>query len=288
MKSSGGSSARWRSNALPALGVLAGILLSACATAPSNGSGGQPMAAPPADTPGIANAGTAHASADQANAGTGNAGTGNASADKADAASANSDRGAAAPAADAARAPADDASSAKHTHSNENAGESGTSPACTCAAPAPRPKRKLKPKREPKQAPPQLPTAPSVVETPRGRVIDAKVAAMNVPVMSILGRRVQGPTGEDMGRVVDVLADDSGRVRVAIIDFGGFLGVGARRIAVDWPLLRFIPNGHDPALLLSLSVEKLRAAPEYKDNPRPQILEEPAAATAAPAADGKK
>jgi hypothetical protein len=89
-----------------------------------------------------------------------------------------------------------------------------------------------------------------------------------------------------MGRVVDVLADDGGRVRVAIIDFGGFLGVGARRIAVDWPLLRFIPNGHEPALELSLSVEKLRAAPEYKDNPRPQILAEPAGAP--PAADGNK
>jgi hypothetical protein len=103
--------------------------------------------------------------------------------------------------------------------------------------------------------------------------------------MSILGKKVQSPKGDDLGRVVDVLADSGGRVRVAIIDFGGFLGVGDRKIAVDWPLLRFNPDRGDPSLLLSLSREKLKAAPEYKDNPRPQTLmvPEPAAAPAAPA-----
>jgi hypothetical protein len=105
--------------------------------------------------------------------------------------------------------------------------------------------------------------------------------------MSILGKKVQSPKGDDLGRVVDVLADSGGRVRVAIIDFGGFLGVGDRKIAVDWPLLRFNPDRSDPSLLLSLSREKLKAAPEYKDDPRPKTLmvPEPAAApAAAPAA----
>jgi hypothetical protein len=105
--------------------------------------------------------------------------------------------------------------------------------------------------------------------------------------MSILGKRVQDAKGDDLGRVVDVLADASGRVRIAIIDFGGFLGVGDRRIAVDWPLLRFNPDRRDPSLLLSLSREKLKTAPEYKDDPRPQTLMEPTVqgpASPAPAA----
>ena len=42
-----------------------------------------------------------------------------------------------------------------------------------------------------------------------------------------------------MGRIVDVLVDRSGEVRAAIIDFGGFLGVGSRKIAVDWDALHF-------------------------------------------------
>jgi len=116
-----------------------------------------------------------------------------------------------------------------------------------------------------------------VTETPPGGVINAVVKPMSVSVMSILGKKVKGAQGEDLGRVVDVLADASGRVRIAIIDFGGFLGVGNHRIAVDWPLLRFNPDGNDPSLLLSLSPEKLKTAPEYKDNPRPQTLMEPEA-----------
>ena len=44
-----------------------------------------------------------------------------------------------------------------------------------------------------------------------------------------------------MGRIVDVLVDRSGQVRAAIIDFGGFLGVGSRKIAVDWNALHFPP-----------------------------------------------
>jgi hypothetical protein len=148
------------------------------------------------------------------------------------------------------------------------------------------PKIKPKPKPMPKRAPPPQPPAPQVAETPPDGIIDARVAPLPVSVMSILGKKVQSPKGDDLGRVVDVLADSGGRVRVAIIDFGGFLGVGDRKIAVDWPLLRFNPDRSDPSLLLSLSREKLKAAPEYKDDPRPKTLmvPEPAAAPPAPTA----
>jgi len=54
---------------------------------------------------------------------------------------------------------------------------------------------------------------------------------------SILGKSVKGAAGEDMGRVVDILVDADGQPRAAVIDFGGFLGVGSRKIAVDWHLV---------------------------------------------------
>jgi len=147
------------------------------------------------------------------------------------------------------------------------------------------PKIKPKPKPMPKRAPPPQPPAPQVAEVSPDGIVDARVEPLPVSVMSILGKKVQSPKGDDLGRVVDVLADSGGRVRVAIIDFGGFLGVGDRKIAVDWPLLRFNPDRSDPSLLLSLSRDKLKAAPEYKDDPRPQTLmvPEPAAVPAPPA-----
>jgi PRC-barrel domain protein len=143
------------------------------------------------------------------------------------------------------------------------------------------PKIKIKPKPAPKKTPPPpQPPAPPAAEPPPDGIVDARVEPLPVPVTSILGKKVQSPKGDDLGRVVDVLADSSGRVRVAIIDFGGFLGVGNRKIAVDWPLLRFSPDQRDSPLLLSLSRDKLKSAPEYKDNSRPQTLMEPAPAEA--------
>jgi hypothetical protein len=169
---------------------------------------------------------------------------------------------------------------------DKSADTAAAQPPCSCMDQKSKAKRRHRSKSVRKEAPPQLPTAPTVADTPPGGVVDAHVERMNVAVMSILGKRVKGAKGEDLGRVVDVLADASGRVRIAVIDFGGFLGVGNHRIAVDWPLLRFNPDDNDPSLLLSLSPEKLRTAPEYKDNPRPQTLMEvtPPVPTTAPTA----
>ena len=60
---------------------------------------------------------------------------------------------------------------------------------------------------------------------------------------SILGKEVRSSADENMGRIVDVIVDREGRVRAAVIDFGGFLGVGSRKIAVDWSALRFDLDG---------------------------------------------
>ena len=65
----------------------------------------------------------------------------------------------------------------------------------------------------------------------------------NHDVEGILGREVLSAANENMGRIVDVIVDRSGQVRAAIIDFGGFLGVGSRKIAVDWNALHFPPPG---------------------------------------------
>jgi len=50
---------------------------------------------------------------------------------------------------------------------------------------------------------------------------------------SVLGKEVRNGAGENLGRIVDVLIDQGGQVRAVAIDFGGFLGVGARRLVVD-------------------------------------------------------
>jgi hypothetical protein len=82
----------------------------------------------------------------------------------------------------------------------------------------------------------------------------------------VLGRDVRSPTNEDMGRIVDVIVDRTGTVRAAVIDFGGFLGVGSRKIVVDWNALHFgqVANKSD-SITLDLTKEQVMAAPEYKE-----------------------
>jgi len=85
-------------------------------------------------------------------------------------------------------------------------------------------------------------------------------------VQSVLGKEVRSAANEDMGRIVDVIVDSAGQVRAAIIDFGGFLGVGSRKIAVDWNALHFhTASDNQDLVTLELTRDQVKAAPEYKD-----------------------
>lgn len=80
-------------------------------------------------------------------------------------------------------------------------------------------------------------------------------------VRAVLGSAVRSSADEDMGRVVDVIVDRAGTARAAVIDFGGFLGVGSRKIAIDWNAMRFIGLNH---ITLDLTRDQVKAAPEYQ------------------------
>jgi PRC-barrel domain len=109
------------------------------------------------------------------------------------------------------------------------------------------------------QPPNQAPSAPSREPT--------ETVFNNHEVQGILGKEVRSTADEDMGRVVDVIVDRiSGQVRAAIIDFGGFLGVGSRKIAVAWDALHFPPKAKVERIALELTRDQVRAAPEYKED----------------------
>jgi hypothetical protein len=79
----------------------------------------------------------------------------------------------------------------------------------------------------------------------------------------ILGAKVQGPAGEAMGLVVDVIIGRDGQPDALVIDFGGFLGVGTRKIAIDWRLVHFRPGAKEAPVTIEVSRDDLQAAPEF-------------------------
>ena len=81
---------------------------------------------------------------------------------------------------------------------------------------------------------------------------------------SVLGREVRTEGDRDLGRIIDVLADPEGRVRAVVIEFGGFLGIGTRKIAVDWTALHFDAASPHSFWLVDVRRDEVRAAPEYK------------------------
>ena len=79
-------------------------------------------------------------------------------------------------------------------------------------------------------------------------------------VENLLGRDVKSAAGEKLGQITDVIAGRGGDVRAAVIDFGGFLGVGSRKVAVAWDALKFSPD----AIVVDMTRDELRVTPEYR------------------------
>jgi PRC-barrel domain protein len=103
-------------------------------------------------------------------------------------------------------------------------------------------------------------------------------------VEGILGKSVRSSAGEDMGQIVDVIVKRDGQVRAAVIDFGGFLGVGNRKIAVDWGALSFPPSGVIDHVILNLTRDQVRLAPEYRSGEPLVVLGSAGPVPPAPAA----
>jgi hypothetical protein len=159
-------------------------------------------------------------------------------------------------------------------------GESPQMPPCVCVDSTLKPAAKRKPKPASQTPPPPL----NAVTAVSAALVEPSVKELDSPSLPVLGRKVRGQDGEDLGRVVDILADRQGRVRIAVIEFGGFLGVGNRRIAVDWSLLRFQRGDADAPVTVQASQAQLQGTPEYKGSERPRALMAPAAPAAAHAA----
>jgi sporulation protein YlmC with PRC-barrel domain len=89
----------------------------------------------------------------------------------------------------------------------------------------------------------------------------------------IIGKSAYSPTGESIGSINDLLIDANGRVQAAIVDVGGFLGVGKHTVAINWDQVKVNPS--DDRVTVAMNKDELKAAPEYKKSAQATVPSSP-------------
>ncbi|MFN3938846.1 MAG: PRC-barrel domain-containing protein [Gemmobacter sp.] len=86
-----------------------------------------------------------------------------------------------------------------------------------------------------------------------------------ISASTIQGTRVYSPAGDELGHVEDVMIEaGSGRVVYGVLEFGGFLGIGADHHPIPFGKLRY-DHGRQ-GYVTDLTREQLEGAPRHSDD----------------------
>jgi sporulation protein YlmC with PRC-barrel domain len=102
----------------------------------------------------------------------------------------------------------------------------------------------------------------------------AKQSADQWSASRFKGTDVVGTDNQKIGDVSDVLFDKDAKVVAYIVGVGGFLGIGAKDVALDPTGFQVVPGDHgmyDAKLKLSMTKDELKNAPAFeKYSPPPR------------------
>jgi hypothetical protein len=84
---------------------------------------------------------------------------------------------------------------------------------------------------------------------------------------TLLGAHVRNPAGQDLGTIDDVMFDiPANRIAYAVMSVGGFLGIGAKHVAVPWNAFRINEGQYDAPdeFILDADRKTLEEAPGFE------------------------
>lgn len=85
---------------------------------------------------------------------------------------------------------------------------------------------------------------------------------------TLIGDRVDNAQGDKLGDLKEIMLDvDSGRVAYAVLDFGGFLGMGDKFFAVPWQAFSVDETNH--RMILNVEKDTLEQAEGFDKNDWP-------------------
>jgi len=81
----------------------------------------------------------------------------------------------------------------------------------------------------------------------------------------LIGKRVYGPNGEDVGEISAVAVGADNKIAAAVVDVGGFLGMGEKPVALTSDMLRLVPDPDSNEMVFTVTAtqEQLEAMPNY-------------------------
>ncbi|MBT8484950.1 MAG: PRC-barrel domain-containing protein [Phycisphaerae bacterium] len=93
-----------------------------------------------------------------------------------------------------------------------------------------------------------------------------------ISASTIIGDTVKSLTGEKLGSIKEIMLDTStGQVAYAVLDFGGFLGLGGKLFAVPWNALTVCPE--DKCLKMDANKERLENAEGFDPDNWPNFAD---------------
>jgi len=82
-----------------------------------------------------------------------------------------------------------------------------------------------------------LPTVPAVAQTVELVKVDAAVVGRGYRASKLIGSTVKNDRNETIGSIDDIVIDEKGQL-YAVLEVGGFLGLGGHRIALPYNALK--------------------------------------------------
>jgi sporulation protein YlmC with PRC-barrel domain len=78
----------------------------------------------------------------------------------------------------------------------------------------------------------------------------------------LMGKNIVGPDGKQIAEVADLVIDPDNSIKRVIVDVGGFLGIGAKPVAIDIDQLQKPADGKGD-LRINMTKDQLNALPHY-------------------------
>jgi sporulation protein YlmC with PRC-barrel domain len=92
-------------------------------------------------------------------------------------------------------------------------------------------------------------------------VTETEVVAAGYRAKKLIGATVYNDQNEKVGKIEDMIIAPDGKLSVAVVDVGGFLGLGAHRVAI--PVEQFTQI--EPKIVLpGATKQALKGLPEFK------------------------